>query len=147
MPFDHIEQISAWLAEAGIDQFELSGPDRRLRLGRAGREGEATDDAIAQFDLAEAEIHAQRSFTVNAPTVGILMHRHPMQAALLAPCGSRIRAGQTVALLQIGALLLPIDAPRDGAVTSLLVPHGTLVGYGTEIIELSATEREIQNEH
>jgi acetyl-CoA carboxylase biotin carboxyl carrier protein len=92
-------------------------------------------------------MHAQHSFTVNAPNVGILMHRHPMQAALLAPCGSRIRAGQTIALLQIGALLLPIAAPRDGAVTSLLVPDGTLVGYGTEIIELSATEREIQNEH
>jgi acetyl-CoA carboxylase biotin carboxyl carrier protein len=70
-----------------------------------------------------------------------------MQAAPLARCGSRIRAGQTVALLQIGALLLPIDAPRDGTVTSLLVPHGTLVGYGMEIIELSATEREHQNEH
>jgi acetyl-CoA carboxylase biotin carboxyl carrier protein len=70
-----------------------------------------------------------------------------MQEAPLAPCGSRIRAGQTVALLQIGALLLPIGAPRDGSVTGVLVPHGTLVGYGTKIIELSATEREIQNEH
>jgi acetyl-CoA carboxylase biotin carboxyl carrier protein len=147
MPFDHIEQITAWLAEAGIDQFELSGPHGRLRLGRAGGQGGASDDVITELDRAEAEIRAQHSFTVNAPTVGILLHRHPMQAAPLARCGSRIRAGQTVALLQIGALLLPIDAPRDGTVTSLLVPHGTLVGYGMEIIELSATEREHQNEH
>jgi acetyl-CoA carboxylase biotin carboxyl carrier protein len=117
MPFDQIEQITAWLAEAGIDHFELSGPGRRLRLGRAGRKGEAQDDAIAELDPTEAEIRAQHSFTVNAPTVGILLHRHPMQEAPLAPCGSRIRAGQTVALLQIGALLLPIGAPRDGSVT------------------------------
>jgi acetyl-CoA carboxylase biotin carboxyl carrier protein len=136
MPFDHIEQISAWLVDAGIDHLELRGPERRLLLGRAGREGEAADGAIKELDPAEAEIRAQHSFTVKAPSVGVLLHRHPMRETSLAPCGSQIRAGQTVALLQIGALLLPIDAPRDGAVTSLLVPHGTLVGYGTEIIEL-----------
>jgi acetyl-CoA carboxylase biotin carboxyl carrier protein len=147
MPFDHIEQISAWLTEAGIDQFELSGPNGRLRLGRAGREHGAPGDAAAEIDLAEAEIHAQLSFTVNAPAAGILLHRHPMRESSLAPRGSRIRAGQTVALLKIGALLLPIDARQDGTVTDLMVQHGALVGYGTEIIELSATDRENQNEH
>jgi acetyl-CoA carboxylase biotin carboxyl carrier protein len=147
MPFDHIEQISAWLTEAGIDGLELSGPDGRLRLGRAGREGDRSDDTVAEFNVAEAEIRAQHSFTVNAPGVGILLHRHPMQEAPLAPIGSRILAGQTVALLQIGALLLAIDAQHDGAVTNLLVQHGALVGYGAEIIELSVTEREHQNEH
>jgi acetyl-CoA carboxylase biotin carboxyl carrier protein len=147
MPFDHIEQISAWLTEAGIDQFELSGPNGRLRLGRAGRQHAAPGDAAAQIDLAEAEIHAPHSFTVKAPAAGILLHCHPMQEASLAPRGSRIRAGQTVALLKIGALLLPVDAPRDGSVTDLMVQHGALVGYGTEIIELSATDRENQDEH
>ena len=147
MPFDHIGQISAWLTEAGIDHFELSGPERRLRLGRAGREGDGSDDTIAEIDAAHADIRAQHGFAVNAPAVGILLHRHPMQEAQLAQYGSRIRAGQTIALLQIGALLLPIDAPRDGAVNNLPVPHGTLVGYGTPIIELSATGRENENEY
>jgi acetyl-CoA carboxylase biotin carboxyl carrier protein len=143
MPFDHIKQISVWLTEAGIDQFELSGPNGQLRLGRAGRQGEAA----AEVDPAEAEIDARYSFTANAPAAGILLHRHPMQKTPLAPCGNRIRAGQTVALLQIGALLLPINAPRDGIVTDLMVQHGALVGYGTEIVELSATDRENQYEH
>jgi acetyl-CoA carboxylase biotin carboxyl carrier protein len=147
MPFEHIEQISAWLAEAGIDQFELSGPDGTLRLGRAGRDGDEPDDAFAAINLAEAGIGGENSFTVNAPAAGILLHRHPMQQAPLAPSGSRVRAGQTVALLQIGALLLPIDAPRGGTVTTLLVQEGALVGYGTEILLLSATDSENQNEH
>jgi acetyl-CoA carboxylase biotin carboxyl carrier protein len=144
MPFDHIEQISAWLKEAGIDDLELSGPDRQLRL-RAGR-ADHPDDAITEVNSAEAEFRAQH-FTVNAPTVGILLHRHPMQDRPLAPCGCRIRAGQTVALLQIGALLLPVEAPRDGTVTRLLAEHGALVGYGTQIVELSATGAEHQHEH
>lgn len=146
MPFDHIEQLSAWLAEAGIDRLELSGPDARLRIGRADDEGNGPDDAFTANDLAEAKIRAQHGLTVNAPAAGILLHRHPMHEAPLAPCGSPIRAGQTVALLRIGALLLPVEAPRDGVVTDLLVQHGTLVGYGTEIIELSPTGQENQDE-
>jgi acetyl-CoA carboxylase biotin carboxyl carrier protein len=147
MPFNHIEQISAWLTEAGIDQFELSGPDGKLRLGRAGRRGNGSDEATTAIDSAQAERRARHRFTVNAPTVGILLHRHPMQEAPLAPCGSRIRAGHTVALLQIGALLLPVEATRDGTVTKQLVEHGALVGFGTQVIELSATGREYHNEH
>jgi acetyl-CoA carboxylase biotin carboxyl carrier protein len=147
MPFDHIEQISAWLAEAGIDHFELSGPNRRLRLARAGRESSGPDDVFLEIDLAEAGIGADHRFTVNAPAVGILLHQHPMQEMPLAPCGSRIRAGQTVALLQIGALLLPVSAPRDGTVIDQLVQQGALVGYGTGIIELAANDRENDHEH
>jgi acetyl-CoA carboxylase biotin carboxyl carrier protein len=144
MPFDHIAQISAWLMEAGIDDLELRGPDRQLRL-RAAR-ADHSDDAIPPADLAEAEFRAPH-FTVKAPSAGILLHRHPMQDKPLAPCGSRIRAGQTMALLQIGALLLPVEAPRDGTVTRLLAEHGALVGYGSQIIELSATAAEHQHEH
>ena len=32
MPVQHIQQLASWLAEAGIDYFELSGPGQRLRL-------------------------------------------------------------------------------------------------------------------
>jgi acetyl-CoA carboxylase biotin carboxyl carrier protein len=144
MPFDHIAQISAWLVEAGIDDLELRGPDRQLRL-RAGR-ADQSEDAITSVDLAPAESRPQH-FTVTAPAVGILLHRHPMQDRPLAPCGCRIRAGQTLALLQIGTLLLPVEATRDGTVIRLLVEHGALVGFGTQIIELSATGREPQHEH
>jgi acetyl-CoA carboxylase biotin carboxyl carrier protein len=146
MPYDYIEQISLWLTEAGIEQFELSGPNGKLRLGRGGREGDRLDGATAESEWV-ATGEAEHRFTANAPAVGILLYRHPMQETPLAPCGSRMRAGQTVALLQIGALLLPIEAPRDGAVTGLLAQHGALVGYGTEIIELCATSREYDNEH
>jgi acetyl-CoA carboxylase biotin carboxyl carrier protein len=144
MPFDHIEQISAWLMEAGINDLELRGPDRQLRL-RAGR-ADQSDDATTPIDLAEAEFRPPH-FTVTAPAVGILLHRHPMQDRPLAPCGCRVRAGQTLALLQIGALLLPVEAPRDGTVGRLLVEHDALVGFGMHIIELSATGGEHQHEH
>lgn len=128
MPFQHVDQLSLWLAEAGIDYLELSGPDRELRLGRAVRQGLQAKAPVA----ARAVTHA-----VRAPMAGILLHSHPMRRVPLAPCGSLVRAGQAVALLQVGALLVPIDAPCDGVVVEVLAEEGALVGFGAEIARLS----------
>jgi acetyl-CoA carboxylase biotin carboxyl carrier protein len=128
MPFQHVDQLSSWLAEAGIDYLELSGPDRALRLGRAVQQGLQ----VKTTDAARAVTHA-----VKAPMVWTLLHSHPMRRVPLAPCGSLVRAGQTVALLQVGALLVPIEAPCDGVVVEVLAQEGALVGFGAEITRLS----------
>ncbi|GLR83530.1 acetyl-CoA carboxylase biotin carboxyl carrier protein [Bradyrhizobium iriomotense] len=131
MPFQHVDELSSWLAEAGIDYLELSGPDRQLRLGRA-----------VEPELLVKTTDGANAVTVKAPMVGTLLHSHPMRRVPLAACGSLVRAGQTVALLQVGAMLVPIDAPCDGIVVELLAEEGVLVGFGAAITRLSdiATE-------
>lgn len=128
MPFRHVDQLSLWLAEAGIDSLELSGPDRELRLGRTVQQRLQAKPT----DTARAVTHA-----VRAPMVGNPLHSHPMRRVPLAPRGSLVRAGQTVALLQIGALLVPIDASCDGVVVEVMAEEGALVGFGAEITRLS----------
>jgi acetyl-CoA carboxylase biotin carboxyl carrier protein len=128
MPFQHVDQLSSWLAEAGIDYLVLSGPDRELRLGRAVQQGLQ----VKRTDASRAATHA-----VKAAMAGTLLYSHPMRRVPLAPCGSQVRAGQTVALLQVGALLVPIDAPCDGVVVEMVAEEGALVGFGAEITRLS----------
>lgn len=130
MPFPHVDQLSSWLAEAGIDYLELSGPDRQLRLGCAIQQ----ELQVKTTDGARAVAH---TVAVRAPMVGTLLHSHPMRRVPLAPCGSLVRAGQAVALLQVGALLVPIDAPCDGVVVEVVAEEGALVGFGAEIARLS----------
>ena len=125
MPFDHIGQLSAWLAEAGIAELELIGPSRRLRLSLNGDQAQV--DGTTPLDEAPAEIIA-------APTVGVFLHRHPMSDVALAPEGSAVRADQVVGLLRVGPLLVPVAAPRDGIVTAMLAPHEAVVGYGAELV-------------
>ena len=130
MPFQHVDQLTSWLAEAGIDYLELSGPDRQLRLGSVVQRGVLTGTTDAVHTVTHL-------VTVKAPMVGTLLHRHPMRRVPLAPCGSLVRAGQPVALLQVGALLVPIDAPCDGVVAEVVAQEGALVGFGAEITRLS----------
>jgi acetyl-CoA carboxylase biotin carboxyl carrier protein len=115
MPFQHIDQISAWLEGSGITLLELHGPAGSVRL---------VNDA------------ASSRVAVTAPCVGVFLHRHPLSQAELAPPGAQVGAGQVVGLLQIGVLLVPVTAPRDGRVVARAAEHGAVVGFGAKLIEL-----------
>jgi len=136
MRIDSLQQLSASLDDAGIGLLELRGPGVLLRLGR-----DAADVApVGELSVAtsDAPIYVPSSgATVNAPAAGIFLHTHPMQSTPLAPVGAPVRAGAPVGLLQIGALLLPVTAPRAAVVAGLRVEHGTTVGYGTPLVELA----------
>jgi acetyl-CoA carboxylase biotin carboxyl carrier protein len=47
-----------------------------------------------------------------------------------------VAAGQAIALLQVGALLVPVVAPLGGLILDAAVENGTLVGYGDRLLDL-----------
>ena len=137
MRIDSLQQLSASLDYAGIGLLELRGPGVLLRLGRDAAEAAPPGErSVATPDA----LHGAPSpgVTVNAPAAGVFLHAHPMQSTPLAPVGARVRAGAPLGLLQIGALLLPVPASRAAVVVDLRVAHGTLVGYGTPLVDLDA---------
>lgn len=113
------DAVAALLAASPFSELELTGPGLRLHLRNSG--GSITDVTTAAAVIA-------------SPAIGQVLWRHPLHAAALAPPGTRVRAGQPVALLQVGPLLRPVLAPADGVVGSALVPDGTLAGYGTKLL-------------
>jgi acetyl-CoA carboxylase biotin carboxyl carrier protein len=127
-------QLSAWLAETDIELLELEGPQTSLRLRRAVPAYVAAPVAAPAAAAGEPTVAA--ATVVRADSVGVLLHRHPQRHAPLAAVGARVRAGQPVALLRIGTLLLPVPAPRDGVVARLLADDGAAVGYGEPLLEL-----------
>ena len=133
-----IDQLSAWLAATDIAVLELRGPTGALRLERDGGSFNATSQAPnAAAGPAASPSHA----TVIAQSPGIFLHHHPLQTTALVRPGAVVSAGQTLGLLQIGALLLPVKAPSAGHIEGLWVAHGTPVGFGAALVELERTER------
>jgi acetyl-CoA carboxylase biotin carboxyl carrier protein len=131
-------QLSAWLADTDIGVLELRGPQTRLRLVRDGAGGGELVRSDVRDEVGSYVAPAQPGATVvAAPTVGIVRHRHPMRDATLASPGMRIDQGQALALLQIGHLLVHVEAPRAGVVARLLAPDGAAAGYGAPLIALT----------
>ena len=133
MRFDSVQQLSAWLADTDIALLELSGPGVSLRL----HQGEDPGTIEAGPGVAPPATPGRpQGLTVCAPSVGVFLAAHPLQATPLAPPGARVRAGEPIGLMQIGALLLPVHAPQDAIVRSVRAAPGTPVGYGTPLFEL-----------
>ena len=130
---DSIQQLCAWLAGTDIGLLELRGPDTQLRL-RNDAGGARQESAAAPRE--PAQLPQARGLSANAPSVGVFLHGHPLRETALAPVGTRVRAGQPLGLLQIGALLLPLCSPQAAVVTGVRVAHGTAVGYGTPLVDL-----------
>lgn len=128
MRIDDVRQLSAWLEATDIALLDLQGPSEHLCLRRNGNRIE-----VAADDASEA---AGPLSIVKAESVGVFLHEHPQRGEPLATPGTRVRTGQAVGLLQIGALLLPVTAPHDGTVEAMLAAPGAAVGYGTPLIEL-----------
>jgi acetyl-CoA carboxylase biotin carboxyl carrier protein len=134
---EQLQQMAAWLAGTDIGLLELRTPNGTLRLGRNGLpadervplDGPASDEGMAP-DPAPT--------VVTASSVGVFLQAHPLHDAPAVRPGDRVAAGQALGLLQVGPLLLPVDAPVAGQVAQVRAETGGTVGYGTALFELRA---------
>lgn len=122
-----IRQLAEWLAATDIDFLELQGPDVQVRIHREGA------------PAAPAEPLPQPSHAVRAAGLGILLDRIPGRGTPLVSPGMDIHAGDLVALLQVGPLLLPVRATCDGQAGEWLAAPGSTVGWGTPLLGIESS--------
>ena len=134
---DQLRDLAAWMDVAGIDQLELTGPSFQLRLTGGDVCAQIHQSGSSSRDTASPPVR----HVVTASTVGLFLHCHPLHTTMLAPEGARVRAGQVLGLLRIGPLLVPVVAPWDATVGTMLVADETIVGFGTGLVELHPLER------
>jgi acetyl-CoA carboxylase biotin carboxyl carrier protein len=128
---DDIEQIIAWLEAAGLDSLSLTTPETRLRimLGAGA--------AAQSFEAASSPPPADVAPSLRARGTGVFLAAHPSADAPLVQPGTPVRAGDVVGLLRVGPLLQPVTATADGLVGRLLAEPGSLVEYGTPLMEFT----------
>ncbi|MBP7003036.1 acetyl-CoA carboxylase biotin carboxyl carrier protein subunit [Amaricoccus sp.] len=122
---DEIAALAEAMAEAGIGRLELTSPDFALALSRGAVGAAAESATLPEPDVAP----------VTSPSLGTFLRAHPLHEAPLAADGEAVVAGQPIALLRIGALLVPVPAPADGIVVAALPEEGALVGYGDRLFD------------
>lgn len=126
---EEVRQLAQWLSGTGIDLLELSGPGRLIRL-RRNESGLHVAEPLAAEPSSSATL-------VRAGSVGVLLHAHPLREQPLVRVGDEVAAGQVLALLKIGLLLLPVQAPHAGILTRVFAADQTTVGWGEPLFELA----------
>lgn len=140
---DPVRQLSAWLQDTDICSLELRGPDTRIALQRQGGQLVLADTVAATATASAppappaAAAAATGISAVRAGSVGVLRLAHPGREQPLVRVGQSVAAGQPLALLQIGLVLLPVLAPRAGVVQRIVAADDAAVGYGSLLFELA----------
>ena len=136
---EQISQMAAWLAQAGLESLELSneaaGLKLRIRVDQV-IPAAATPQMVAPSQpQADADAGAGQ-VAVKTPYFGHLCLTHPLRDAPFAPAGAQVAQGDTVALLILDSLTIPVVAPVAGTVVEVAGQAGALVGYGTTIMHI-----------
>ena len=132
-----VRQLTEWLQATDISLLELRGPGESIRLCRQAS-GEVREAAApASACAATAQVPTTATTVVRAGSVGVALQAHPLRTEPLVQPGQQVAAGQPLALLRIGMVLLPVAAPRAGVVSRILFTHESAVGFGTPLVELA----------
>jgi acetyl-CoA carboxylase biotin carboxyl carrier protein len=71
---------------------------------------------------------------VNSPSVGLFWRAPAPGAPPFVEIGSRVGAGETVAIVEVMKLMNHVASPVDGVVTAILVENGAAVEFGQPIV-------------
>lgn len=133
LTLDQVATLSDWLAQAGLDELELTGPGLRLQLRRTAPPSEAP---ASQEPAQAPSFDGARTDMVRSPGIGRFLRAHPLHRDPLVQPDQLVKVGQPVALLQSGATLSPVLAPRAGIVAEITAAEGALLGWGDPVLSL-----------
>jgi acetyl-CoA carboxylase biotin carboxyl carrier protein len=133
MRVEELRQVVQWLEDARIGVFEIEDGDHRVRIVLQPDEVCESPDSVTIDDREDGT----DGIMVAANVPGFLLIRHPQHTAPIVPLGGSVRAGDVVALIQIGSIYVPVIAGIDGMLVKILAVPQTLVGFGTPLLEIA----------
>jgi acetyl-CoA carboxylase biotin carboxyl carrier protein len=135
---DLIRELAKLLDETGLSEIEFERNGERVRVARRTHRagGPVVAAAAPEAPLAAA---AGTDFTdhpglVTSPMVGTAYLAPEPGARVYVEVGSRVRAGETLLIVEAMKTMNQIPAPRAGTVTRILIEDGTPVEFGEPLM-------------
>jgi biotin carboxyl carrier protein len=132
-----MQQIAAWLENAGASAIEIETEDgRHIRIVMDGEVTLRADNGPRDVaSMAPVSVTAAK-----APFVGHFLDAHPARGTPAAAEDTIVAAGDVVGFVKVGPLLLPIRAAGAGTLNECPIKAGDLVGYGDTIFSIEPAQ-------
>ena len=137
-----IRQLSRLLDETGLSEIEIEQDGQRIRVARGGRAAPVTAAASSPAmapkpvtESAAASIDpAKHPGVVVSPMVGTAYGAGAPGAKPYVEVGSKVKAGDTLLIIEAMKTMNQIPAPRAGTVTQVLFEDGQPVEFGQPLV-------------
>jgi acetyl-CoA carboxylase biotin carboxyl carrier protein len=140
---DLIRELSALLEETGLSEIEIEQSGLRVRVARGGQVCAAAPVAMAPAAsmVAPAGITSaavpdpgKHPGVVASPMVGTAYLAPEPGAKPFVEVGTKVRAGQTLLIIEAMKTMNQIPAPRAGTVIQILIEDGRPVEFGEPLM-------------
>ena len=145
-----VRKLADILDETGLSEIEVEVGEMRIRVARTVTAAPAAVQTVhalpapaaapqaaapAQAPAAPAEA-APAGEMVKSPMVGtVYLSPQPGADAFVKP-GDKVKAGQTLLIIEAMKTMNPIPCPRDGTVLEILVNDAEPVEFGEPLVVL-----------
>jgi len=142
---DHelIHELSKLLDETGLSEIEIEQDGQRVRVARGGtvvaaaapapRATQATPQPVAQSVSAPSDA-AKHPGVVTSPMVGTAYASPEPGAKPFVEVGTKVKAGDTLMIIEAMKTMNQIPAPRAGTVIQVLFEDGQPVEFGQPLV-------------
>jgi acetyl-CoA carboxylase biotin carboxyl carrier protein len=138
-----IHELTKLLDETGLTEIEIEQDGQRIRVARGG--SVAPQAAITQTTRATAPQPVGESVAapldpakhpgvVNSPMVGTAYAGQEPGAKPFVDIGSKVKAGDTLLIIEAMKTMNQIPAPRAGTVIQILFEDGRPVEFGEPLV-------------
>jgi acetyl-CoA carboxylase biotin carboxyl carrier protein len=135
---DLIRELAKLLEETGLSELEVEQEGTRIRVARGARNvvaaapipatvAHAAAASVAAASPADAVKHPG---AVTSPMVGTAYLAPSPGAKAFIEVGTKVKAGDTLLIIEAMKTMNQIPAPRSGTVTQILVEDGQPVEFG-----------------
>jgi acetyl-CoA carboxylase biotin carboxyl carrier protein len=133
---DLIRELAKLLEETGLTEIEIEQDGMRVRAGRAesGRAQSPAAPAAAPVAPSAAPDPAKHPGVVTSPMVGTAYLSPELGAKPFVDIGSRVKAGDTLLIVEAMKTMNQIPAPHAGTVTQILIEDGHPLEFGAPLM-------------
>ena len=138
MNLDKIEKLVKIIENSSMLDFSIQEGDVKIKMSRRGSVG-APAAPMSGVDTVES-IDSEDESYITSPIVGTFYSAPSPDAKAFVKVGDRVKAGQTVCILEAMKLMNEIESDYDCEIEAVLASNEQKVEYGQPLFKVKKLE-------
>ena len=139
MDLEKIEKLVKIIENSSMLDFSIQEGDTKIKMSRRGTIGVPGEAAVTVAQTAPAapvEEEAEDETYITSPIVGTFYSAPSPEAKAFVKVGDRVKAGQTVCILEAMKLMNEIESDFDCEIEAVLASNEQKIEYGQPLFKV-----------
>ena len=139
MDLQQIEKLVQIIENSSMLEFSIQEGDTKIKMSRRGTmgvPGEAAVTVAQTVPAAPIEEEAEDETYIPSPIVGTFYSAPSPEAKAFVKVGDRVKAGQTVCILEAMKLMNEIESDFDCEIEAVLASNEQKIEYGQPLFKV-----------